>query len=84
MPEISLEQVAKVAARLGHLDLEVYPTRSGYRCKCACGYVSTTRSSPATAAQAAAHHMQLAYRKWQASGLPLPSDTPTTTTVSFA
>ncbi len=78
MPNITLRQVRAIADRLGHRDLSVMPTRRGYRAHCACGYESTTRRTPADAASAAAHHLELIARAWSDSGAALPvDDTPT-------
>jgi len=71
---LSNEQVAKIAANLGHDNLQVEQTPSGayWICTCSCGYRCTRRYSSALAAEAAAHHMMTIVRRWQASGQPWP------------
>jgi hypothetical protein len=83
MPYLTLAEVARAAANLGHTDLEVVPLGAGtwWRCTCACGYQSTRRRTAALAADAAAHHMTVAARAYFASGRalpPVPVDTPET------
>jgi hypothetical protein len=74
---ITLQEVARIAANLGHQDLEVRPRGRDFIAVCSCGYVSAKRRTPALAAQAAARHMQLIVTKWQAAGSPMRSrDTP--------
>lgn len=75
MPLLTLRQIADIAARMGHTDLEVVPRGIRWVARCSCGYSSTGRTSAAMAAQAAAHHMQVAARKFHASGATY-ADTP--------
>lgn len=74
MPNVTLKQVAAIAAQLGHSDLSVRETRSGrWIASCSCGYESTSRLNRRFGADAAAHHLEEIVRAWQASGAPLPT-----------
>ena len=75
MPRITLAQLARIAARLGHKDLSVDPRGNRWVASCSCGYRSTGRTSAALAAQAAAHHLEVIGRQFSASGKSIP-DTP--------
>lgn len=71
MGYISNEDLAQVAARLGHTGLEIYTAPSGFwRVRCDCGYESTRRRTAAIAAQAAVHHVDVALRAYNAAGRP--------------
>ena len=67
--DLTLRQVATIAANLGHRDLRVVPLtaraeRGNWRAECSCGYRSTRRQTELIAAQAAAHHVETIVRAW--------------------
>lgn len=70
---MSMPEVARIAAALGHGDLQVFQTGNGtyWVCTCACGYRSTRRPDAHQAQGAAGHHLVLIARKFSTSGLTI-------------
>jgi hypothetical protein len=74
MPSVSNDQLARIAATLGHTGLTVTPHgRYAWRATCDCGYESVNKRTPAMAASSAVHHLELVIKEWRASGAPLKS-----------
>lgn len=69
--------VGWVAQRLGHVDLATERRGSGWGGHCNCGYRTTRRRLESEAISALVHHLRIVEREWRASGLALPTDTPT-------
>lgn len=66
----------QMAWRLGHHDLRLQTSKlstTRYFTCCGCGWASSTRHSRGDALGALQHHLQLAVRQWDRTGLPLPS-----------
>ena len=82
MPTLPLREVARIARALGHRDLNVRAAGRVFVATCSCGYKSAQRRTDVLAAQAAAHHLELIIKKWQAAGSHLPAETPEIVTSS--
>jgi hypothetical protein len=73
---VSRLELRQLAARLGHDHLRLQVTGlslTRYFTCCDCGWASSTRPSQRDALGALQHHLQLAVREWDRTGLPLPS-----------
>lgn len=74
-------ELRRVAATLGHADLQVTQTPVGrWYATCSCGYRSTNKLNSAQAVGSAVHHFELIARKFTASGTALPTDLTTSET----
>lgn len=78
MPSLSMREFGKIAAQLGHANLEVLSTPGGssYYALCGCGYRSTNKRTAALAASSAVRHFEIVARDFAASGasVPRPAD----------
>lgn len=72
---LSKHSVRVVAAIIGHRDLVVRPQGFRWIITCGCGYRSAGRQSPALAAQAGIHHLEVSISRYLASGKPWPEPT---------
>lgn len=68
---VTMAELARIAAAMGHADLNVFQTGNGtfWVCTCSCGYRSTRRHNAAAAAQAAAYHLEKVSREFSSTGL---------------
>lgn len=69
--QMTMAEVVRVAASLGHGDLQAFQTGNGtyWVCTCSCGYRSTRRRNADQAQQAAGHHLVTLARDFSKSGL---------------
>lgn len=72
MAYVTRQQMATIAAGLGHADLTVEQTPTGrsWYATCSCGYRSTNKMNSAQATSSAVHHLELVMREYAASGSP--------------